>query len=57
MGFLLDMLQASWHLLADASIYILFGILVGGLLKVFLSPATLVVTWGRVESRGQDVTS
>jgi uncharacterized membrane protein YraQ (UPF0718 family) len=38
-GFLLDMLQASWHLLADASVYILFGILVGGLLKVFLSPA------------------
>jgi len=35
------MLQASWHLLADASIYILFGILVGGLLKVFLSPATV----------------
>ncbi len=41
MGFLLDMLQASWHLLADASIYILFGILVGGLLKIFLSPATV----------------
>jgi uncharacterized membrane protein YraQ (UPF0718 family) len=41
MGFLLEMLQASWRLLADASIYILFGILVGGLLKVFLSPATV----------------
>jgi uncharacterized membrane protein YraQ (UPF0718 family) len=41
MGFLLDMLQASWHLLSDASIYVLFGILVGGLLKVFLSPATV----------------
>ncbi len=41
MDFLIDMLQASWHLLADASIYILFGILVGGLLKVFLSPATV----------------
>jgi len=41
MGFLFDTLQASWRLLADASIYILFGILVGGLLKVFLSPATV----------------
>jgi uncharacterized membrane protein YraQ (UPF0718 family) len=41
MDFLIDMLEASWHLLADASIYILFGILIGGLLKVFLSPATV----------------
>jgi uncharacterized membrane protein YraQ (UPF0718 family) len=47
MDFLLDMLQASWHLLADASIYILFGILVGGLLKVFLSPATVARHLGR----------
>jgi uncharacterized membrane protein YraQ (UPF0718 family) len=39
--FLLETLQASWHLLADASVYILFGILMGGLLKVFLSPATV----------------
>lgn len=29
----------SWHLLLDAAPYILFGILMGGLLKVFISPA------------------
>ena len=31
--------QESWHLLLEASVYILFGMLVGGLLKVFLSPS------------------
>ena len=29
----------SWHLLLEASVYILFGMLVGGLLKVFLNPS------------------
>jgi len=29
----------SWHLLLEASVYILFGMFVGGLLKVFLSPS------------------
>ncbi|MFT5702332.1 MAG: uncharacterized membrane protein YraQ (UPF0718 family) [Desulforhopalus sp.] len=37
--FLINTLQASWDLLQQASLYILFGLLVGGLLKVFLSPA------------------
>lgn len=37
--FLINTLQESWILLQQASIYILFGLLVGGLLKVFLSPA------------------
>ncbi|MCK5924103.1 MAG: SO_0444 family Cu/Zn efflux transporter, partial [Methylococcales bacterium] len=37
--FLYDTFLASWELLQQASIYILFGLLVGGLLKVFLSPA------------------
>ncbi len=36
--FLYDILLASWGLLQQASIYILFGLLVGGMLKVFLSP-------------------
>lgn len=34
-----NILQASWELLQQASLYILFGLLVGGLLKVFLSPS------------------
>lgn len=29
----------SWHLLLEASVYILFGMFVGGLLKVFLNPS------------------
>jgi uncharacterized membrane protein YraQ (UPF0718 family) len=32
-------LLASWELLVQSSVYILFGLLVGGLLKMFLSPA------------------
>jgi uncharacterized membrane protein YraQ (UPF0718 family) len=29
----------AWHLLVDSSVYILIGLLMGGLLKAFLSPA------------------
>ncbi len=39
MHLLYDIFAESWDLLQDAAPYILFGILVGGLLKVFLSPA------------------
>ncbi|MHB8149770.1 MAG: SO_0444 family Cu/Zn efflux transporter [Desulfobulbia bacterium] len=39
MHLLYEILAESWTLLLDAAPYILFGILVGGLLKVFLSPA------------------
>lgn len=39
MHLLYEILAESWELLLDAAPYILFGILVGGLLKVFLSPA------------------
>ena len=34
--------RECWHLLLDSSIYILLGLLVAGLLKVFLSPAYVV---------------
>lgn len=43
----LDTLQNSWRLLLDASVYILFGITVGGLLKVFLSPETVARHLGK----------
>jgi uncharacterized membrane protein YraQ (UPF0718 family) len=39
MSIIISVLQESWHLLLEASVYILFGMLVGGLLKVFLSPS------------------
>ena len=38
MTVLLEIIKASWNLLLDASIYMLFGILVAGILRVFLSP-------------------
>lgn len=44
--FLTSVLQASWNILNQASLYILFGLLVGGLLKVFLSPAYVAAHLG-----------
>jgi uncharacterized protein len=38
MDLVMDILTRSWHLLLDSAVYILFGILVGGLLKTFLDP-------------------
>lgn len=39
MEIVISVLRESWHLLLEASVYILFGMLVGGLLKVFLNPS------------------
>ena len=39
MNIILNILQAAWELLRESSIYIIIGLLMGGLLKVFLSPA------------------
>jgi uncharacterized membrane protein YraQ (UPF0718 family) len=47
MELFLNIIQESWHLLREASVYILFGLLVGGLLKVFLSPAYVAEHLGR----------
>lgn len=38
MTFLTSWGASTWHLLAESSIYILFGLLIGGFLRVFLSP-------------------
>jgi hypothetical protein len=38
MSFLYDALSSSWNLLNQSAVYMLFGLLIGGLLKVFLSP-------------------
>lgn len=37
---------SSWHLLEDAAIYIIIGLLAGGLLKVFLSPGYVAAHLG-----------
>ena len=44
--FLYNTLLASWDMLQQASIYILFGLLVGGMLKMFLSPAYVAAHLG-----------
>lgn len=38
LSFILSVLNHAWHMLTEASLYILFGLVVGGLLKMFLSP-------------------
>ena len=47
MNFIIEVFESSWHLLLDASIYILFGLIVSGLLRVFLNPNTVVKHLGR----------
>ncbi|MBI5557652.1 MAG: SO_0444 family Cu/Zn efflux transporter [Deltaproteobacteria bacterium] len=46
-SFIWEVIQESWHLLMDASVFILFGLVVGGLLKMFLSPAYVAHHLGR----------
>ena len=37
----LRILVETWHILLDASIFVLFGLLVAGLIRVFLSPGSI----------------
>jgi uncharacterized membrane protein YraQ (UPF0718 family) len=46
MTFIYDVFIASWEMLQQASIYILFGLLIGGLLKMFLSPSYVAAHLG-----------
>jgi len=45
--FLITILRESWHLLEESSFYILFGLIIGGLLKMFLSPSYVAKHLGR----------
>ena len=47
MQIIIEILVASWQFLLDAGVYILFGILVAGLLKTFLDPTTVALHLGR----------
>ncbi len=47
MEFLINVLSESWHLLLDASVYIIFGLLISGLLRVFLNPTSVIKHLGR----------
>ena len=45
--FAIDIAAAAWGILLDSSIYILFGIVVAGLVKVVLNPGTVASHLGR----------
>ncbi|MBW2435464.1 MAG: permease, partial [Deltaproteobacteria bacterium] len=47
MIFIIEILLATWNLLVDASVYILFGLLVAGLLRVFLNPGSIATHLGQ----------
>lgn len=46
-SFVLEVLWESWRLLLESSVYILFGLLISGLLRVFLSPHYVAGHLGR----------
>lgn len=47
MHFVSEMTTAAWTLLEQSSLYILFGLLIGGLLKMVLSPAYVAAHLGK----------
>ena len=47
MEFLVQVMVESWHLLMESSVYVLFGIVAAGLLRVFLSPDSVARHLGR----------
>jgi uncharacterized membrane protein YraQ (UPF0718 family) len=47
LSFILNVFLASWQLLLESSVYILFGLLVSGLLRVSLSPNTVAQHLGK----------
>ena len=47
MDFIVNIFLEAWHLLLQSSMYILFGLLVSGLLRVFLSPHSVAKHLGQ----------
>lgn len=47
MNLFLNTVMESWRLLQQSSMYVMFGILVAGLLRVFFGPATVARHLGR----------
>ncbi len=47
MNFLIQVFSEAWGLLVDSSVYILFGLLVSGLLRIFLSPGAVAHHFGK----------
>lgn len=47
MNFVVSVLQEAWHLLRESSLYILFGMLVSGMLRLALNPSSVVRHLGK----------
>jgi len=47
MGFIEKAFLEAWHLLAQSSVYVLFGLLISGLLRGFLSPHSVAAHLGQ----------
>lgn len=47
MNFIVNVLTTSWGLLIDSSVYIVFGLIVAGLLRVFLNPGSVAKHLGQ----------
>ena len=47
MSFMFNILVASWDLLIDSSVYIIFGLIVAGLLRIFLNPNSVAKHLGQ----------
>lgn len=47
MNFMVNILEASWSLLIDSSVYIIFGLIVAGLLRIFLNPSSVAKHLGQ----------
>ena len=45
--FIVNGLTASWDLLIDSSVYIVFGLIVAGLLRIFLNPGSVAKHLGQ----------
>jgi uncharacterized membrane protein YraQ (UPF0718 family) len=44
---MVNVLEASWDLLIDSSVYIIFGLIVAGLLRIFLNPSSVAKHLGQ----------
>jgi uncharacterized membrane protein YraQ (UPF0718 family) len=47
MDFILNIFQEAWNLLIESSVYIIFGLLISGLFKVFLNPDSVARHLGK----------
>ena len=47
MDFIFSIFQAAWDLLLESSLYVIFGLVVSGLLRVFLSPNSVAHHFGQ----------